>query len=263
MAIEINFWQIGKMKKSTEKSQEIFSFFDGKRLELSNHPVYSGLNDLTRLQGFMECHVFAVWDFMTLLKRLQRELTCVEIPWRPSPYPKNIVRLLNEIVLGEESDEDGLGGHSDHFTLYLKAMEQIGADTLPINRFLKNFQMQGQPPSIVNFVNFNLDLAKQGNVHQVVAAFFFGREHVIPQVFTSILQVLEGNCIHAPQLFYYLNRHIQIDGEAHGPMAKVLLEYLCQDDAKKWEEVRIAGEMALLLREELWNGVLNRFKASV
>ena len=72
---------------------------DQKKAELSAHPIFSEIHSLPVLQRFMESHVFAVWDFMSLTKRLQQELTCVQLPWLP-PRDPQAARLINEIVLG-------------------------------------------------------------------------------------------------------------------------------------------------------------------
>jgi hypothetical protein len=83
-----------------------------------------------------------VWDFQCLLKALQREVTCVDVVWRPTPDPA-ARRLVNEIVLDEESDAapDWLGGgHLSHFELYLAAMDRAGADAGPIRGLLADLE---------------------------------------------------------------------------------------------------------------------------
>jgi hypothetical protein len=223
---------------------------------LCQHPVYKNLNDLQNLRIFMESHVFAVWDFMSLLKTLQREVTCVEIPWKPSKYPAEMVRLVNEIVLGEESDIDEQGNATSHFDLYLKAMEEVGADTSRIKRFiafddfsiLKNYERE--------FVISNLNICDQNNILHVASAFFFGREKLIPGMFESIVVLLEESGLECPTLIYYLKRHILVDSEDHGPKAMKFLDYLIGADEKKKNNVIHFAKLALANRKLLWDGVL-------
>lgn len=229
--------------------------------KLSNHSLYQKIKKISDIQIFMETHIFAVWDFMTLLKRLQKEITCVEIPWNPSPYPKNVVRLINEIVLGEESDKDREGLACDHFTLYLRAMTDLGADSSRLINFSKDLDFKKWCSKAEHdFVAFNLDLAMKGKIHEVAAAFFFGREKLIPDMFTSILGDLNKNLEEAaqtnfPNLRYYLERHIEIDGGEHSHQALDCLESLCGNDELKWEEARKAGVQSLILRSALWDEV--------
>ena len=51
------------------------------RAALSCHPVYGQIDGSAALRLFMEHDVFAVWDFMSLLKALQRRLCSNEVPW--------------------------------------------------------------------------------------------------------------------------------------------------------------------------------------
>ncbi|MBC7429061.1 MAG: DUF3050 domain-containing protein [Bacteriovorax sp.] len=231
--------------------------------QLKTHSLYKKIQTQKELQIFMETHVFAVWDFMSLLKRLQKEITCVEIPWNPSPYPKTVVRLINEIVLGEESDKDFEGKACDHFTLYIRAMEDLNANPERLLKFSKNLDYGLCTPAEKNFVEFNLNLSTNGKIHEVAAAFFFGREKLIPDMFTSILGDLTQNFdsraeINFPNLRYYLKRHIDIDGGEHSHQAEDCLKSLCENDETKWEEARIAGVQSLKLRSALWYEVENK-----
>ena len=227
---------------------------------VSNHSMYNKISSINDLKIMMESHVFAVWDFMSLLKRLQRELTCIDIPWKPSPYPKKLVRLINEIVLAEESDIDLNGEAIDHFSLYINAMEEIGAETSGIKKFILHQDFSRLSIAQGKFVQFNLNLAQTGSIHEVAAAFFFGREKLIPDMFTSLLSDLEKNLEKVDQLIYpnlkfYLQRHIEIDGGEHSHQALDCLSALCGQDITKWEEAKMAGINSLKLRSELWDEV--------
>ena len=105
------------------------------RAQLLAHPVYSKINNLEGLKNFVQFHVFAVWDFMSLLKSLQIGLTSVQLPWVPVGTA-NTRYLINEIVLGEESDVDEVGNRISHFELYIRAMQQMGASTSIINQLI-------------------------------------------------------------------------------------------------------------------------------
>ena len=225
---------------------------------LINHSMYNKIRSIHNLKIMMESHVFAVWDFMSLLKRLQKEITCVELPWRPSCYSKKLVRLINEIVLVEESDIDSNGEPSDHFTIYLKAMDEIGAKKDILNNFIQDLDFNKLSLAQRKFIQFNLELSVSGKLHEVAAAFFFGREKIIPDMFTSILKDLEKNMPECeqnlfPHLKYYLARHIQIDGEEHSHLAHACLVELCGNDRSKWEEAKNSGIKSLELR---WQRVL-------
>lgn len=229
--------------------------------KLCSHTLYSSIKDIEDIKIFMKWHVFAVWDFMSLLKSLQREITCIAVPWVPAKYDKNVVRFINEIVVGEESDEDFNGEHIDHFTMYLNAMKEIEADTSPIDNFLKTFSFDDIPQPVAQFSRFNLDLVTKNNPLHVASAFFYGRENLIPDLFSPLVKVLEEKNIKAPSFKHYLERHIELDGEEHGGLAGKMLEELCDSEKKSKEAVDIALK-SLDLRSQLWDYVLEEIKST-
>lgn len=230
------------------------------RERLVSHPLYNQLNDLDILRSFMEQHVFAVWDFMSLLKALQRGLTCVDVPWYPTGSPKTR-RFINEIVLGEESDVDKDGVPASHFELYVQAMVEIGANTETIESFLSGHDLSKLDLLPINeetkaFVKFTFDVIATGQLHIIAAVFTFGREDIIPEMFIEIVKKLEKeNESSFGRLIYYLERHIELDGDEHGPMSLNMLEELCGNDPKKWEEVKDYASKAMEARIRLWDGI--------
>ena len=235
-----------------------------KKAELSAHPIFSEIHSLSVLQRFMESHVFAVWDFMSLTKRLQRDLTCTHLPWLP-PRDPQAARLINEIVLGEESDDRPAQGHYSHFELYLDAMREIGASTAAVERFVA-LQQEGVSfdvalqsvdvdPAAAQFVRHTLHTALHAPGHSVAAAFLHGRESVIPQMFQRILDDWGIGIEQAPTFRYYLERHIEVDAEDHGPAAEKLLARLVDGNPQREEEVYASAIAAVESRIALWDGL--------
>ena len=235
------------------------------REQLLAHPMYGRIDTAERTRIFMQHHVFAVWDFMSLLKRLQNDLTCVEVPWIPRPQPL-YTRFINDIVLGEECDEDGAGGFISHFDLYVAAMVESGADVRPIQRFVADIRNGSPalealdraelPPSVHNFVRTTLDIAQNAGTHEVSAAFFYGREDIIPGMFSELLREGRAGDPSAQRLNYYLERHIMLDGDQHGPLAQQILDHLCGGDAVRERQAASAATRAIQARIALWDGVV-------
>jgi hypothetical protein len=237
------------------------------KLSIEQHPCYNEINDLDEIRKFMQQHVFAVWDFMSLLKALQIKLTCTEIPWLPIGDPKTRF-LINEIVCGEESDiAFQTEGNISHFELYLQAMHQAGASTGAIDVFLDALRsgkpvkealtLLDIPQSTKEFVLFTFEVIETNKPHIMAAVFTFGREDLIPGMFISIVSKLNDSTKGKLEIFkYYLERHIEVDGDHHSHLALDMVSLLCGDDLKKWEEAEAFVLRALEHRKHLWDGVL-------
>lgn len=234
------------------------------RTQLANHPLYGKINSQQKLQLFMEHHVYAVWDFMSLLKYLQQHLTCTQAPW----VPKSTAELrffINEIVLGEESDEDPTGGHISHFELYKRAMQEAGASFSSIDQVVMSLQngqtvsqalTQAQAPaSAAAFVASTFEIIGRDRLHEVAAAFAFGREDLIPDMFLAMVKELNANDQQFNTFIYYLERHIELDGDHHAGLSALLLSHVCGDDAQKWAQASATAQEALRARIALWDGI--------
>ena len=240
------------------------------RKELNEHALYTNLTSLDDVKIFMETHVYAVWDFMSLLKSLQQKLTTVNVPWVPVKNAK-VARLINQIVVDEESDLNADGVPKSHFEMYLEAMEEVKANTQIIHDFISEIKTSKEieftlknsdlPKEVKSFLNFTFKTIQGGKAHEIAAAFTFGREEVIPDMFLEIIQNTEKNQnVHLKKINYYLQRHIELDGDEHGPLAHEMLVNLCGQDNVKWNEVCIASKAALKHRILLWDYVLDLIK---
>jgi hypothetical protein len=250
----------------TSHIEQLQSSIAPARERLLQHRLYGDLKSLSAVQSFMETHVFAVWDFMSLLKALQHHCTGLSLPWVPTGNP-SLRRFLNEIVLGEESDEIPGGGHLSHFELYIQAMQTAGADAAPILKMVQDIQ-NGMPwdralesassnAAVREFVSYSLNLALHAPVHEVASAFTFGREDLIPDLFLPLLKAMQAEHPELGDFIYYMERHIELDGDDHGPLSLQLMQELCGDDAQKWEEATRAACRALELRYQLWSSVMD------
>ncbi len=234
---------------------------------LAVHPVFSAVEDVAALRTFMSWHVFAVWDFMSLLKRLQRDLTTATLPWTPPAHPK-AARLVNEIVLGEETDEAPGGRHASHYELYLEAMREVGADTSPIEAFVAALAAGGDPYRALEaadieagpdaFVRTTLATALGGTLPQVLGSFFWGRENVIPEMFRGLLAGWRVDPTTVPVMTYYLERHIELDSGEHGPAAEAMIDEIVGGDPAATLELLGAARDALAARLRLWDALADR-----
>ena len=233
---------------------------------LLHHSLYNKVKSIEDLHCFLENHVYAVWDFMSLLKALQSKLTCTTTPWFATTNPQTRY-LINEIVVAEESDLTIDGQRSSHYEMYIEAMKACGASTTGIEHFLsevnslKNIfvaiKKSNLHPNIKAFLDFTFRVIEEGKSHEIAAAFTFGREDLIPSMFTAILKNFQANFPDTDlnKLIYYFERHIVLDADDHGPMAMKMITELCGADAQKWSDVEEVSKMALEKRIGLWDAI--------
>lgn len=241
---------------------------------LLQHSLYEKVKTIDDLHQFLENHVYAVWDFMSLLKALQSKLTCTTTPWFATQNPETRY-LINEIVLAEESDLTLDGKRLSHFEMYVDAMKSCGAKTTELDTFLQNvidtknvfiaIKKSDLHPNIKAFLDFTFRVIEEGKTHKIAAAFTFGREDLIPNMFTEILRNFQQNFPETDlsKLIYYFERHIELDADEHGPMAMQMITKLCQDDAQKWHDVEEISIAALEKRIGLWDAIEEKIEATL
>lgn len=251
--------------------QSINQSIQTQKEQLLHHPLYAQIQNIDDLRHFLEGHVYAVWDFMSLLKALQMKLTCTTTPWFASANPE-MRYLINEIVLAEESDMGLDGKRQSHFEMYLEAMQACGANTQDVTVFLESviamqnifvsIRISDLHPKIKDFLDFTFRVIEQGKPHEIAAAFTFGREDLIPEMFTEILKNLKANFpeVDLSKLIYYFERHIELDADEHGPMAMQMISGLCGEDTQKWKEVETVSRQALEKRIGLWDAIEAQIK---
>ena len=248
------------------------------RNQINAHAMYGQLSTIEDVKLFMQNHVFAVWDFMSLLKALQSSLTNTNVPWTPKGNG-SVARFINEIVMDEESDVNEKGEVKSHFEMYIDSMDQIEANTAPIKKFTNAIHngasidtaaaMIEMHPAIKAFLDLTFGVIAEGKPHCIAAAFTFGREDVIPDMFLEIIQQSKTSAEDGrySNLLYYLNRHIELDGDEHGPISLKMVENLCGDDNTKWTETLLTAKSALQQRIELWglitSAISNSKKTSI
>lgn len=241
-----------------------------EREKLQNHKIYFSIKNIDHLNIFMSNHVFAVWDFMSILKSLQSQLTCTNIPWTPTGNGTP-ARLINEIVTEEETDLAPHGQYMSHFEMYCNAMRQAGADINPIHQFLKNLDTSNISESLIksnspkaasNFVNETFNILNNAKLHEVASVFTFGREEIIPDMFRKIVREIEiSKHGRLKYLNYYLDRHIGLDESEHTPNALRMVKELCENNEKKWNESIVSAKACMVARIRFWDEILEEIES--
>ena len=246
-----------------------WKLIDRAQWKLRQHPLTSrqSINCLEDLRIFMSSHVYAVWDFMCLVKQLQQHLAPAGSPWTPKYSPASR-RWINEIVLGEESDITPSGGHASHFESYITSMQEIGIDTSWIESWPEYVDAVGWDTAIQHaqvpepakfFMTETKKFVDSDKPWVICAALALGREDLLPEQFQSVLQQLESANIPSPTFKWYLARHVEIDGNEHGPAARRLLGELCNKDPNKEQEATDAALTAIRARERYWDLIMKDY----
>ena len=246
--------------------------FDEFTQKLQRHRLYEAITTKEPLRCFMEHHVFCVWDYMSLLKSLQRILNPIKSPWTPSPQP-HLRRLINELVLEEESGETHEpNAFASHFEFYIAAMEQIGADTAPCLELVHSIAetgassinhrpidgIQGIPDAALEFMRDTLRVVERNQAHEIAAAFAVGRENITSCMFRSLLSQTKTSIPEASIFHAYLSRHIEVDEGTHADHSMLILNSLCDGDPVRINEAKAAAYGAISSRLKLWDSILEQ-----
>lgn len=229
---------------------------------------------MDQLRLFMQHHVFAVWDFMLLLKALQQQVAPSGLPWLPSRHPR-AAGLLHQLMAEEECDclPAELGGpcHLSHFEIYLLAMEEIGADVAPIRAVLQVVSRDGLeaalnhpaiPPPSQRFLAATQLVIRSAKAHLLAAAFCYGREQLVSDLFRTLRDQLLAADLQAPILLWYLERHISLDGNSHGPLAEQLVLELCMNQPSSRNEVALLRTRVEQDRALFWGEIARMLESS-
>lgn len=236
---------------------------------LAEHPLHGRFRRIEDIRVFMQHHVWCVWDFMSLLKSIQRDLAPAAWPWLPKP-DVDAARLINEITVGEESDLGPDGRFQSHYAIYIDAMRECGADASGILGFQRELEdgrpwrealsRAKAPAASKEFTRTTLEIC-ESSLPERIAAFTLGREEIIPATFRPLIEGLSRDAQQAARvktLLWYLDRHVVIDGDEHGPMAAKLFRSHCMGDESVHMRALDAAARSLGARGALWDEIAAR-----
>lgn len=241
--------------------------------ELAQHPVLEAVSSEAALRVFMRSHVYTVWTHISLVKRLQHELSNMAVPWVP-PRSRLAARLINELVTGVECDLDTDGMPISHYELYLDAMTDVTADSQSVRRFVqlvddgsasaldKAFDAASTPQHVRAYVRHALRVARQGSLAQVLGCFLHGRDISLQQSITRLLAEWTRTSPALPRLAYYLERHSQLECGRHADRLQRVVQELDSTSPRFADDVLASARESLGTRIRFWDGVLAEIRHS-
>ena len=144
-------------------------------------------------------------------------------------------------------------------------MSQLSANTNEINDFIELIASGNSvqyslseiniDSKVADFVKYSFSIIETNKPHLIASAFTFGREDIIPDMFIGILKNSDSKNKLYNKLTYYLERHIELDGDEHGPLALEMISELCENDDQKWHEVLLVAKESLKKRISLWDAI--------
>jgi hypothetical protein len=145
-------------------------------------------------------------------------------------------------------------------------MNQCRANSTEIEKFITELKQSGNfekafskantPKEAKEFVDFTFEIIDSKKDYLQSAIFTFGREDLIPGMFISMINDINKNFPDNISIFkYYLERHIEVDGEHHSHLALQMTDNLCGNNQEFWLEAEQATILSLQQRINLWNGV--------
>ena len=105
---------------------------------------------------------------------------------------------------------------------------------------------------VKSFLKHDLKVSINGTLPEIIGAFTLGREKVIPNMFSYILPAINETST-SKYLITYLERHIDIDGDRHGPLSMKLLNASC--DKKQLSLAYATAIKSLELRLLVWDKI--------
>lgn len=255
------------MENTTERVAYILNEIEDLKSELAAHCLYTKLQHMEDIHIFMEHHVFAVWDFMSLAKALQLHLDATQVIEKQTDNSK-ILGFVNGILTGGETDPNKKEIVLSHLEMYLELMDEIGANTTNIKKLIASsaagldiheaMQIAQLTDEQQRILNFTQTIIATNEIHKIAVAATLVPEGMISNRFLKILkETEERDNLLVPKFKNYLNRYKAIDGNDYGLLSLEMVTHFCDSDGKKWVDILDIAMKTLSHRIYLWDAIVD------